>query len=807
MCPRLASIAVTAAAAPLFAGSLVAAPLVAQIPDVSAVCDDRPPATGASLFAAEPAVPSEAGSDADRPASDLYCVDLIPTTRGGDAAGVVELRRPWSPFGVTVTADGRHRHDLIAWLARLPDPSTLGPYTTYVAWATPLALNPVVKLGEVGNGRNELGEVAFNKYLIWISAEASAEVEERNGPLIVRGRSPSARMEAHDLLAFAPSAEEGTAPMHDMRMADPAGGHAGDSTGGMGGDDPGMMHGDSAAWSTPPMYEGVPMLPGVMDATPAVSPLRPTVDPATVEEARPREVITLPDGGTLDLTAGFVSKSVAGRELVMLAFNGQIPGPLLRVDEASTIFVDFHNETPMPTAVHWHGIRLDNRYDGVPGVTQDPVEPGETFRYRIHFPDPGIYWYHPHHREDVQQEMGLAGNMLIEPRAEDYYNEVDHEEVVMLDDLLLGPDDLVPFGDESANYMLMGRFGNVFLTNGEPEYGLDVDAGDVVRFHLTNVSNTRTFNLSFRSTSDAEAAPLPVKVVASDVSRFEEEALVESVALAPAERYVVEVLFPEGGAYALTNRVQGINHRQGLFLEETAVLGHVAVSGGAAEEAGTGATSNAQPEDHATTRDGRRTSIHAAGSHTHDFYTLRTHDDVVADIDRYRSYFDRPPDHELVMTLEVASLPMAIRQSMSLDWVYFNPVEWTGTMPVMNWATSGREVAWILRDRRTGQENMEIDWRFRVGDVVKIRVTNDRAAFHAMQHPLHIHGQRFLVLEQNGVPNENMVWKDTVLLPAGSTTDILLELSNPGRWMVHCHIAEHLESGMKFVFDVEGNRP
>ncbi len=126
-------------------------------------------------------------------------------------------------------------------------------------------------------------------------------------------------------------------------------------------------------------------------------------------------------------------------------------------------------------------------------------------------------------------------------------------------------------------------------------------------------------------------------------------------------------------------------------------------------------------------------------------------------------------------------------------------------MPTMNWASSARELRWILRDRRTGRENMDIDWRFSVGDVVRIRIENERDVFHAMQHPLHFHGQRFLVLEQNGVANTNLVWKDTVLLPAGSTTDILLELSNPGRWMVHCHISEHLEAGMKFVLEVEGS--
>ena len=741
------------------AGVLV--PLEAQIPDVAPLCADRPPASGESLFTLERVGPVRSGSDEQRPASDLNCIDLFSTTLGDDAAGVIELRRPWSPFGVTVTPEGRHRHDLVAWIARLPDPTTLGPYTTYVAWATPLELDPVVKLGEVREGRNDLGEVAFNKYLVLVSAEASANVTERRGPLIVRGRSPSARMEAHDLMALAPSAEGGA-----VMGSEPMGVTGASAT-------------TPASWAMPPMYEGVPMLPGVMAARPQVGPLRPTLDAAVLPPARPRDVVSLPDGGTLDLTAGFVRKEVGGRDLVMLAFNEQIPGPLVRVDQASTIFVNFTNDTPLPTAVHWHGVRLDNRFDGVPGVTQDPVEPGESFRYQVRFPDAGIYWYHPHHREDVQQELGLAGNMLVDPITSGYYNAVDREEVVTLDDLLLGADDIVPFGEESSNYMLMGRFGNVFLTNGEPEYGLDVDAGDIVRFHFTNISNTRTFNVSFRSTAEPASAPLPIKVIGSDVSRFERESMVESVVLAPAERYTAEVLFEESGAYTLTNHVQGINHRQGLFLEESATLGTIAVSGAGAEGEG----------------------------HRHAFNTLRTHDDVVADVDRYRSAFDRAPDRELVLTLEVDSLPMAIEQSMNLDWVYFNPVEWTGTMPVMNWATTGTEVGWLLRDPRSGLENMDIDWAFRVGDVVKIRITNDRAAFHAMQHPLHIHGQRFLILEQNGVRNENMSWKDTVLLPSGSTTDILLELSNPGRWMVHCHIAEHLESGMKFVFDVVGSSP
>ena len=122
---------------------------------------------------------------------------------------------------------------------------------------------------------------------------------------------------------------------------------------------------------------------------------------------------------------------------------------------------------------------------------------------------------------------------------------------------------------------------------------------------------------------------------------------------------------------------------------------------------------------------------------------------------------------------------------------------------MMNWVSTGAEIDWQLVESATAAVNDEIAWRFQVGDVVKIRLRNERESFHAMQHPVHFHGQRFVVLEQNGVRNDNLAWKDTVLVPVGATIDLLLELSNPGKWMVHCHIAEHLESGMKMVFVVD----
>ena len=725
-----------------------------------------------------------AASPAGQTPTDLFCFDLRATAAARGAGGVVELGRVPGPFGVTVTAEGHHVHNLTAWISGLPEPEALGPYEAYVAWATTPTLDPVVPLGPVGNGRNPLGRISFNKFLILITAEASADATEREGRLVLRGRSPSSLMEAHDLLAQAPSALRAPAGMtHD---------HAG----------------DGSRWELPPMYPGLPMLPGIMALRPRVDALLPGApDPTSLPLARARQLVRLGDGGTLDLEADFVRREINGRSLVMLAFNGQHPGPLIQVPENSTIFVNFTNRTPLATAIHWHGIRLENRFDGVPGVTQDPVEPGESFRYQIHFPDAGIYWYHPHHREDIQQELGLYGNLLVDSPRPEYYSPVNREQVLMLDDLLLGEDGLVPFGETSSNYALMGRFGNILLVNGEPGYTLRVERGEVVRFFLTNVSNTRTFNVSFARAdaggvygdvpgsrgseggSSRGAAPslpaafpapalsasaLPVKVVASDVGKFEREVMAESVVISPAERYVVEVRFDEAGEFELANRVQAISHREGVFFGESRVMGKVVVD-----------------------------PAPVAADYEDAFHTLRENRDVTRDIDAYREHFDRPVDLSLTLTLEVEDLPRPVEQSMLYDWVYFNPVEWSGTMPVMNWASDGDQARWILREPGTGRENMDIRWRFRVGDVVRVRLQNDRNAFHAMQHPLHIHGQRFLVLSQNSVPNDNLVWKDTVLLPTGSTTDILLELSNPGRWMVHCHIAEHLEAGMKFVFEVD----
>jgi FtsP/CotA-like multicopper oxidase with cupredoxin domain len=130
-------------------------------------------------------------------------------------------------------------------------------------------------------------------------------------------------------------------------------------------------------------------------------------------------------------------------------------------------------------------------------------------------------------------------------------------------------------------------------------------------------------------------------------------------------------------------------------------------------------------------------------------------------------------------------------------------IEWEDDMVAVNRLTTTANMVWKFVDRSAGAADTPIDWQFRVGDRVKIRLVNEMDSDHPMHHPFHLHGAgRFLVLARDGVAEPNLVWKDTVLVRTGQTVDILFDVTNPGLWMAHCHIAEHMQSGMMFSFTV-----
>ncbi|HET6577499.1 MAG TPA: multicopper oxidase domain-containing protein, partial [Gemmatimonadales bacterium] len=460
------------------------------------------------------------------PSRDLYCMELVPAPGITGVSGRVELGYAPGPFTVAVTPDGRSRFRLTLSADGLPSPSALGGYRVYVAWIAPPTMDSVVRLGAVRNGNTMLGEVDLEKFTFLVTAERSARVAQPKGRVVLRGQSPATRLFPPDLLQFA----IGTVPLGAARRHEHGGSPDGDLQ-----DAASQLseaaNADSAPrWTGVPMPRGITMLPAEMALQPEVSAWLPAGD---APPARPRELVRLRNGDTLRLEAGLVRRSLAGRSYTMFAFNGQQPGPLIEVARGSEITVLLTNRLPESTSVHWHGVRLDNPNDGVPGMTQPAVPPGGAFTYRLRFPDAGIYWYHPHVREDVQQELGLYGNLLVRPPEGSGYGSANRESVLMLDDMLVNQAGMVPLGRESPTHALMGRFGNLLLVNGEPRYRLRVRRGEVVRFFLTNAASARTFNLSFPGAR--------MKVVGSDVGVYEREAWVGSVVIAPAERYVVHV--------------------------------------------------------------------------------------------------------------------------------------------------------------------------------------------------------------------------------------------------------------------------
>ena len=196
--------------------------------------------------------------------------------------------------------------------------------------------------------------------------------------------------------------------------------------------------------------------------------------------------------------------------------------------------------------MHWHGLRLANRYDGVPFETQQPIPVGGSFTYKLQFPDAGFYWYHPHVREDYGQEMGLYGTIVVEPADQSFWPPADRFVTLTLDDLLVEDGHIAPFRRSGATHTAMGRFGNVMLTNGEPSYSGEAAVGEVVRLYLVNTANTRIFNFAVRGAR--------MKLVGGDSGRYERETFVDEVLLAPSERAVVDVLFDAAGDVRLEHR-------------------------------------------------------------------------------------------------------------------------------------------------------------------------------------------------------------------------------------------------------------
>lgn len=196
------------------------------------------------------------------------------------------------------------------------------------------------------------------------------------------------------------------------------------------------------------------------------------------------------------------------------AYQGQVPGPLLRYRQGDTLRIAVQNGLPQATTVHWHGLRLPNAMDGVPYLTQDPIAPGARFDYQFPLPDAGTFWYHPHYNSSEQVGRGLHGVLIVD---EPEPPRVDRDLLWVLDDWRLTREGAI--SDDFGNphdFTHGGRIGNTVTLNARLPDTVKVRKGERLRLRLVNVANARIFALNF-----AEHRPLVIALDGQPVTPFE----------------------------------------------------------------------------------------------------------------------------------------------------------------------------------------------------------------------------------------------------------------------------------------------
>jgi FtsP/CotA-like multicopper oxidase with cupredoxin domain len=400
----------------------------------------------------------------------------------------------------------------------------------------------------------------------------------------------------------------------------------------------------------------------------------------------------------LKLTAEAVTQQILPKgdgTTAMLGFNGSMPGPELRLRRGERISIDVENRLEEGTAVHWHGIRLENQMDGVPMLTQDLINPGASKTYSFVPPDAGTYWYHSHYISQEQVARGMMGPLIVE---DDQPPDVDHDITVVLSDWIINEDGSLAdnFTDmhSVAHAGYMGNYARAFLSQAE------VKQGDRVRFRLINAATNRIFPLTLAGVAGS--------VVALDGMALRKPRGLSDLILAPAQRadLIVDITGPVS--------FDMLSHQGPYRLADLAVSG-------------------------------RNT--------------------------------DRKP--EPIVPLAAPNLPTPGDQTQQL------------TLTMMGGAMGGRHGGaniWSFNDVSDLPDAPFAS--IERGETLRITLVNDTA----FPHGIHLHGHHFYELASDGSLGD---LRDTSLVAAGKSRDILCVFDNPGRWLIHCHMLSHAIGGMR----------
>ncbi len=408
----------------------------------------------------------------------------------------------------------------------------------------------------------------------------------------------------------------------------------------------------------------------------------------------------------------------------VMHYNQSIPGPLLRLPRATESVIRFDNALDESSTVHWHGLRIDNAMDGVPGMTQAVVKPGESFEYRLTPPDAGTYWYHTHQRSWVQRALGLAGVLIVE---EDNPPRVDQDLVFAIDDWRLNEDMQIDRNSLGSmhDWAHAGRMGNTMTVNGETENAFQVDSGERIRLRLVNIANSRVLNLLIGEPLIAVIAidgqpvesfrPPDGKIQLAPGQRTD---LIIDMSSDPGQRSLIEVVIGEY-AYEIASFEYGQKALRDQALEDPIQL---------------------EPN----------------------------------------------PLQKIRLPQEFMHVPVRMEGGAM------------GRMRSAIYKDQKMDVRELVKNQKiwaiNGIADMPETPLFRVerGTAVSLDIANDNSWSHAM----HLHGHHFIY---HKTPD---FWRDTALFERGEQGSMRFVADNPGKWLLHCHMVEHMAGGMVTWFEV-----
>ncbi len=397
-----------------------------------------------------------------------------------------------------------------------------------------------------------------------------------------------------------------------------------------------------------------------------------------------------------------------------LCFNGNNPAPTIRAKQGQAVRILFRNRLKEPTTIHWHGLRIPIEMDGVPFLSQPPIQPGEDFLYEFTPPDAGTFWYHPHMNSLEQLGKGLAGAIIVEEANDLGF---DEEQVFLLKNWHLNKDgSFAPF-TSPRNAARMGTPGSWETVNGKVKPVVEVACGSVVRLRFLNIDNTVIYKLAVENSQ--------AMVVAVDGNPIEKPVPLQQHKIAPGMRLDIAIATPN------------------------------------------------KPGETIKVKNGK-------GRLLFDLVTLKT------------SGSARPNPNNAIPALPLNPITMPdLTHAEQLNFLF----EWEGAVTPASKDGKANPKFWTIN--RRAWEGMSADnipepvADLKLGKTYIFNLRN--VTPHS--HPIHMHGFTWLVLNSNKkkiIPYHT----DTVLLEKNEVVQVAFVADNPGRWMYHCHVIEHMKTGL-----------